>query len=104
MAFKAYIYYIIIKSTTNTFKFLQGRITDGKGNCIECKDATFILTANLGNDEIIKFGEDRLAKTHPKTVEGAMGMCVLTRNALNYRNDYFTRLKLCLATTTHNFK
>lgn len=30
----------------------QGRLTDGKGKTIECKDAIFIMTSNLAADEI----------------------------------------------------
>ena len=32
--------------------FDEGRLTDGKGQTIECKDAIFIMTSNLANDEI----------------------------------------------------
>lgn len=31
---------------------VQGRLTDGKGKTVECKDAVFIMTSNLANDEI----------------------------------------------------
>jgi len=34
----------------------QGRLTDGKGKTIECKDAIFIMTSNLAQDEIAKHG------------------------------------------------
>lgn len=30
----------------------QGRLTDGKGKTIECKDAIFIMTSNLASNEI----------------------------------------------------
>lgn len=30
----------------------QGRLTDGKGKTIECKDAIFIMTSNVASDEI----------------------------------------------------
>nr|DBA32254.1 TPA: hypothetical protein GDO54_000058 [Pyxicephalus adspersus] len=30
----------------------EGRLTDGKGKTIECKDAIFIMTCNAGSDEI----------------------------------------------------
>lgn len=30
----------------------QGRLTDGKGKTIECKDAIFIMTSNIASDEI----------------------------------------------------
>ncbi|XP_063806972.1 mitochondrial disaggregase [Pseudophryne corroboree] len=32
--------------------FDEGRLTDGKGKTIECKDAIFIMTCNVGSDEI----------------------------------------------------
>ncbi|MCL4112967.1 UNVERIFIED_CONTAM: hypothetical protein GTU68_038362 [Idotea baltica] len=32
--------------------FDEGRLTDGKGKTIECKNAIFIMTSNLGSDEI----------------------------------------------------
>lgn len=32
--------------------FSQGRLTDGKGKTIECKDAIFIMTSNVASDEI----------------------------------------------------
>lgn len=30
----------------------QGRLTDGKGKTIECKDAIFIMTSNLASEVI----------------------------------------------------
>uniref|UniRef100_A0A671NR35 ATPase AAA-type core domain-containing protein n=1 Tax=Sinocyclocheilus anshuiensis TaxID=1608454 RepID=A0A671NR35_9TELE len=33
-------------------KEMQGRLTDGKGKTIECKDAIFIMTSNAASDEI----------------------------------------------------
>ncbi|XP_029699586.1 caseinolytic peptidase B protein homolog isoform X3 [Takifugu rubripes] len=32
--------------------FDEGRLTDGKGKTIECKDAVFIMTSNVASDEI----------------------------------------------------
>lgn len=32
--------------------FDEGRLTDGKGKTISCKDAIFIMTSNLASDEI----------------------------------------------------
>lgn len=32
--------------------FDEGRLTDGKGQTVECKDAIFIMTSNLASDEI----------------------------------------------------
>ncbi|XP_076040001.1 mitochondrial disaggregase-like isoform X2 [Oratosquilla oratoria] len=36
--------------------FDEGRLTDGKGKTIECKDAIFIMTSNLASDEIAEHG------------------------------------------------
>lgn len=36
--------------------FDEGRLTDGQGNTIECKDAIFIMTSNLASDEIADHG------------------------------------------------
>ncbi|KAG9471776.1 hypothetical protein GDO78_022908 [Eleutherodactylus coqui] len=36
--------------------FDEGRLTDGKGKTIECKDAIFIMTCNAGSDEIAQYG------------------------------------------------
>ncbi|XP_053501904.1 caseinolytic peptidase B protein homolog [Ictalurus furcatus] len=34
--------------------FDEGRLTDGKGETIECKDAIFIMTSNVASDEIVQ--------------------------------------------------
>lgn len=31
---------------------MQGRITDGQGKTVECKEAIFIMTSNVANEEI----------------------------------------------------
>ncbi|XP_072040903.1 mitochondrial disaggregase-like [Amphiura filiformis] len=36
--------------------FDEGRLTDGKGKTIECKDAIFVMTSNLASDEIAQYG------------------------------------------------
>jgi ATP-dependent Clp protease ATP-binding subunit ClpB len=36
--------------------FDEGRLTDGQGNTIECKDALFVMTSNLASDEIATHG------------------------------------------------
>lgn len=36
--------------------FDEGRLTDGHGKTIECKDAIFIMTSNLASDEIAQHG------------------------------------------------
>lgn len=48
----------------------QGRLTDGKGRTIVCKDAIFIMTSNLASDEIADYGiklrreSEELTKAH----------------------------------------
>jgi len=36
--------------------FDEGRLTDGQGKTIECKDAVFVMTSNLAADEIAEYG------------------------------------------------
>lgn len=36
----------------NKINFIQGRLTDGKGKTIECKNAIFVMTSNLASEEI----------------------------------------------------
>uniref|UniRef100_A0A1A8DZI7 Mitochondrial disaggregase n=1 Tax=Nothobranchius kadleci TaxID=1051664 RepID=A0A1A8DZI7_NOTKA len=36
--------------------FDEGRLTDGKGKTIECKDAIFIMTSNVASEEIAQHG------------------------------------------------
>ncbi|XP_017490814.1 PREDICTED: caseinolytic peptidase B protein homolog, partial [Rhagoletis zephyria] len=50
--------------------FDEGRLTDGKGRTIVCKDAIFIMTSNLASDEIADYGiklrreSEELTKAH----------------------------------------
>lgn len=37
--------------------FDEGRLTDGKGQTIECKDAIFIMTSNLAQTEVCGLAE-----------------------------------------------
>ncbi|XP_014259269.1 caseinolytic peptidase B protein homolog isoform X1 [Cimex lectularius] len=41
--------------TTLLQLFDEGRLTDGKGKTIECKDAIFVMTSNLASEEIAAF-------------------------------------------------
>ncbi|XP_011685269.1 PREDICTED: caseinolytic peptidase B protein homolog isoform X2 [Wasmannia auropunctata] len=50
--------------------FDEGRLTDGKGKTIECKNAIFIMTSNLGSEEI---------------AEHAMQLRAEAENLLNHR-------------------
>lgn len=36
--------------------FDEGRLTDGRGQTINCKDAIFVMTSNLASDEIAQYG------------------------------------------------
>ncbi|XP_074598533.1 mitochondrial disaggregase-like [Brevipalpus obovatus] len=36
--------------------FDEGRLTDGQGKTVECKDAIFIMTSNLASEEIAEYG------------------------------------------------
>ncbi|XP_013790340.1 caseinolytic peptidase B protein homolog [Limulus polyphemus] len=38
--------------------FDEGRLTDGRGKTIECKDAIFIMTSNLANSEIANYASE----------------------------------------------
>jgi len=49
LLFKLFIYLGFFTAIIFTFK---GRLTDGKGKTIECKNAIFIMTSNLGSEEI----------------------------------------------------
>ncbi|KAK7476736.1 hypothetical protein BaRGS_00032029 [Batillaria attramentaria] len=55
--------------------FDEGRLTDGKGKTIECKDALFIMTSNLASEEIAEYGMQlreeaaRLSKEHDRKIE-----------------------------------
>lgn len=53
-------YFLIIskidKSSIWWVCFVQGRLTDGKGKLIECKNAIFVMTSNLASDEIAQHG------------------------------------------------
>lgn len=50
---------------------MQGRITDGQGKTVECKEAIFIMTSNVANEEISTHAlrlrrEAEIAKQHRK--------------------------------------
>lgn len=36
--------------------FDEGRLTDGQGNTVNCKDALFVMTSNLASEEIAAHG------------------------------------------------
>jgi ATP-dependent Clp protease ATP-binding subunit ClpB len=47
--------------------FLKGRITNGRGKTIFCKDAIFIMTSNLANDEIANHAQQLRHKAEVAT-------------------------------------
>ena len=52
----------------------QGRLTDGQGKTIECKDAVFVMTSNLASDEIaqhaLQLRRDAAKAAKSKILEG----------------------------------
>lgn len=53
--------------------FDEGRLTDGQGETIVCKDAIFIMTSNLAADEIAEYGmqlREEAAKLQKKLYDG----------------------------------
>ncbi|XP_059786859.1 mitochondrial disaggregase isoform X3 [Balaenoptera ricei] len=51
----------------------KGRLTDGKGKTIDCKDAIFIMTSNVGSDEIaqhaLQLRQEALEMSHNRIAE-----------------------------------
>lgn len=61
----------------NTF---QGRLTDGKGKTVDCKDAVFIMTSNLASDEIAEYALQLRREAHElyqQRVEGTISMTTI---------------------------
>ncbi|XP_066992137.1 mitochondrial disaggregase-like [Anabrus simplex] len=56
--------------------FDEGRLTDGKGNTIECKDAIFVMTSNLASSEIAEYALELRKETKDiiqQRLGGALG-------------------------------
>ncbi|KAM5316505.1 mitochondrial disaggregase isoform 3-T3 [Glossophaga mutica] len=53
--------------------FDEGRLTDGKGKTIDCKDAIFIMTSNVASEEIaqhaLQLRQEALEMTHNRIAE-----------------------------------
>ncbi|XP_057314855.1 caseinolytic peptidase B protein homolog [Hydractinia symbiolongicarpus] len=67
--------------------FDEGRLTDGHGKTIECKDAIFVMTSNLASEDIAQhaLGLRRLTKQvyekkHNKIAEDSEEKIILSRN------------------------
>lgn len=55
----------------------QGRLTDGKGKTIDCKDAIFIMTSNVASDEIAQHAlqlRQEAAEMSKKRIAENLGM------------------------------
>ena len=55
---------------------MQGRLTDGKGKTIDCRDAIFIMTSNLASDEIAEHAlqlRKEAQEIHLKRSKGQLG-------------------------------
>lgn len=57
----------------------QGRLTDGKGKTIDCKDAIFIMTSNVASEEIaqhaLQLRQEALEMSHNRIAEN-LGMAM----------------------------
>ena len=45
-------FFLSFDEKQNLFFLIQGRLTDGQGKTIVCKDAIFVMTSNLASEEI----------------------------------------------------
>ncbi|XP_026748185.2 caseinolytic peptidase B protein homolog isoform X2 [Galleria mellonella] len=51
--------------------FDEGRLTDGKGKLIECKNAIFVMTSNLAADEIAEYGLELRREAEARSAQRA---------------------------------
>jgi ATP-dependent Clp protease ATP-binding subunit ClpB len=51
--------------------FDEGRLTDGRGQTVECKNAVFVMTSNLAQDVIAERGDDLRADDRRKDIMSA---------------------------------
>ena len=52
MLFCCFLSFLSFDEKKNLFFLIQGRLTDGQGKTIVCKDAIFVMTSNLASEEI----------------------------------------------------
>eukprot|EP00795_Rhopilema_esculentum_P000978 gene978-10749_t len=62
--------------------FDEGRLTDGKGNTIECKNAVFVMTSNLASERIAEHGVE-LRAVGKENAEKKLYFSELESNAEN---------------------
>jgi len=68
--------------------FDDGRLTDSKGRTVNCKNALFIMTSNLGSDLLLeKASENKL----PATKEGVLAV-VEPRLRSHFRPEFLNRI------------
>ena len=46
------LFYFFLSFDEKNLFLIQGRLTDGQGKTIVCKDAIFVMTSNLASEEI----------------------------------------------------
>lgn len=61
--------------------FDEGRLTDGKGKTVECKQAIFIMTSNLAAEEIGEYGR-QLRAEEAESTERRKNMAKLNNSAI----------------------
>ncbi|KAB1272529.1 Caseinolytic peptidase B protein-like protein [Camelus dromedarius] len=70
--------------------FDEGRLTDGKGKTIDCKDAIFIMTSNVASDEIaqhaLQLRQEALEMSHNRIAEN-LGMALGLSCLGNWASD-----------------
>lgn len=75
----------------------QGRLTDGKGKTIDCKDAIFIMTSNVASDEIaqhaLQLRQEALEMSHNRIAEN-LGMAHSLGCLGNWENAQITSTSL----------
>ena len=68
--------------------FDDGRITDSKGRVVNCKNALFIMTSNLGSEQIL----DQLQKSKGKLTKEALLNVLDPIIKLHFRPEFINRL------------
>ena len=68
--------------------FDDGRITDSKGRVVNCKNALFIMTSNLGSEQIF----DQLQKSKGKLTKEALLNVLDPVIKLHFRPEFINRL------------
>ena len=69
--------------------FKQGRLTDGKGKTIECRDAIFIMTSNLSSDEIAGHAlqlRSEAANIHKQREQGQIGNVCMHHDYIRHKH------------------